>query len=345
MLISTEMFVGADPDNDERFRELRQLSGRSGDRTSLALAMAGRIMTFVVNSSRVRDAMPLAAELSLLVDTMDAAPAEELEIIYTALAFARWANCEFAAVIDLIGRSLALGVEPPSTDRAVAFAIKGLSLVCLGDRESGLAHLRTATELARAMPPAIFSAIFLYWGILAGMGLHVAHDLLDEAHSALARAESFGDRFGIIAAQWTFGTLLVRSNDARRDEALELLQRAEEGIAAHRLQHFALAITRSQLAPEEARRGHPDDAIAGLRALSRLHVHDAPFVFFGCVAAPLCELLITRADPGDLDEVDEMIALWQGRGPGTASMDQWMHRIDDQRVRTRQPGHDVGQRR
>ncbi len=45
MLVSTELFVGADPANERRFRELRELTACVDDRTSLALAMAGRIMT------------------------------------------------------------------------------------------------------------------------------------------------------------------------------------------------------------------------------------------------------------------------------------------------------------
>lgn len=327
MLVSTELFVGADPANERRFRELRELTACVDDRASLALAMAGRIMTFIVNSSRVRDAMPLATELALLVDSLDDAPAAEMEIIYTSLAFARWANCEFAETIAVIERSLALELEPPSVDRAVAFAIRGLSEICLGDHAIGISHLRTATDLARAMPPVIFSAILLYWGILAGMGLHVADDLVDEARRALGRAESFGDRFGVIAAQWTLGTLLMHTPGDHRGEAVELLRRAEAGIAAHHLQQFAVAIIRSQLALEDARTGRRDEAIDGLRALVRLHVHDAPFVHFGCPAASLCELLLERRGPGDVQEVEEVLSLWWRRSPGTAAMDGWAHRI------------------
>ncbi|MCV7069185.1 AAA family ATPase [Mycolicibacterium rufum] len=327
MLVSTELFVGADPDNDERFRDLRTLSRGFDDQTPLALAMAGRIMAFIVNSSRVRDAMPLAAELAGIVDTLHHAAPADLEIIYTSLAFARWANCDFAATIEVIDRSLALDAEPPSVDRAVAFAVKGLCEVCLGDHAGGIAHLRTATDLARAMPPVIFSAIFLYWGILAGMGLHVADDLIDEGRTALARAQSFGDRFGIIAAQWTLGTLLMQTVGDCDGEAVGLLQRAEAGIGAYRLQHFAVAIIRSQLALCEARTGGRDDAIDGLRALVRLHEHDAPLVHYGCPAAALCELLLERGGPDDLQEVDEVIALWRRRSPGTAAMDRWTERI------------------
>ncbi|WP_158021330.1 ATP-binding protein [Mycolicibacterium chubuense] len=327
MLLSTELFVGEDPDNEKRLAELRELTSRTNDARSLALALAGRIMTFIVNSNRVPEAMPLAAELADLVDALGPAPAGEREILFTALAFARFANCDFEATLNAIGRSLELELEQPSVDRAVAYAITGASEVCLGDRDQGIGHLRVATELARAMPPVSFSAILLYWGILAGMGLHVADDRVDEMGEALARAESFGDRFGIIAAQWTYGTLLLKAERPRHDEAIELLKRAEAGIAAHHLQAFALAITGPQLALEAAREGRRDEAIDSLRELVALHTSGAPLLHFGCPAEALCELLIDRGTAADLREVDDVLEYWRGHGPGTAAMDLWMLRV------------------
>ena len=327
MLVSTELFVGADPDNELRFAELRRLTAHGNDHASLGLAMAGRIMTFIVNSNRIPEATLLAAELDTVVEALVFTPAAEMEIIYTALAFARWANCELDATLKVIGRSLELELEAPSVDRAVAYAISGLTEVCLGDLEKGIAHIRAATELARAMPPVSFSAIFLYWGMLAGMGLHVAVDLVEEAREALARAESFGDRFGIIAAQWTYGTLLLQSGDPRRDEAVDLLERAQSGIVTHHLQGFALAIIGPQLALEEARCGRRDEAIDTLRGLVALYRADAQFPLLACPAKALCELLIARGAPGDLSEAADIIEGWRPGSPDTTPMDRWTHRV------------------
>jgi adenylate cyclase len=184
-----------------------------------------------------------------------------------------------------------------------------------------------ATDLARAMPPVSFSAIGIYWGMLAGMGLYTAEELVDEMRDALARAESFGDRFGIIAAQWTYGTLLLKSGRGRREEAIDLLKRAEEGIGKHRLQAFALSITGTQLAVEDARDGHRDEAIEALRRLVWSHTAEASPVLMGCPAEALCELLIDRDAPADRREVAEVLAEWRRRSPGTAPMDRWTVRM------------------
>lgn len=327
MLVSTELFVGADPDNDQRLVELRELTARVDDSHSLALALAGRIVTFIVNSNRVPEALPLAAELAELVDTLGPTPAAELEILYTAMSFAHLASCEFDAALEVIGRSIALEPEYPSTDRALAYAIGGLCEVCLGSRERGIGHIRLATELARAMSPVSFSAVSLYWGILAAMGMHVAEDLVDDMREWLARAESFGDRFGIIAAQWTYATLLLQAGSPRRDEAFVLLRRAEVGITTHNLQSFALAITGMQLAREAARNGHRDEAIDSIRHLVTLHTRDAPLLHLGCPAESLCEMLIDRGGTRDFLEVEDVLEQWCSRSPGTAPMDLWTIRI------------------
>ncbi|MCV7366634.1 adenylyl cyclase [Mycolicibacterium duvalii] len=327
MLVSTELFVGADPENEQRLLELRELTTRADDPRSLALALAGRVVTFIVNSNRVSEAIPLAAELTDLVDRLGPIPTDELEILYSALAFAHLAGCEFDAALEVTGRSIALELQHPSIDRAVAYAIAGLCEVCRGDHDRGIDHLRLATELARAMSPVSYSTVSLYWGMLAVMGLHVAEDLVDDMRAWLARAESFGDRFGIIAAQWTYATLLIQTGNPCCAQAFDLLRRAEVGITTHNLQSFALAITGTQLAREAARAGHRDEAIDSIRALVTLHTRDAPLLHLLCPAETLCELLIDRGRPADLLEAEGVLEQWRMRSPATTPMDLWTIRI------------------
>ncbi|UXA09832.1 AAA family ATPase [Mycobacterium sp. SMC-8] len=327
MLISTELFTGTDAENDQRFGDLRELVLHTGDLRPLALAMAGRVMAFIVNSSRVPEAMPIAAELAEVVDHLVDEPASELEILLTAMAFARWANCEFDATLKITAKSLALRLDRPSVDRAVAHAIAGLTEVCRGNHDQGVEMLWSATELARAMPPVLFSAVLLYWGILAAMGLHVARDLVDEMSDALERAESFGDRFGIIAAQWTYGTLLLCTDPARRGEAVGLLDRARNGILTDKIQNFAMALIEPQLALEWARQGRGEEAIEVLRGRVALHRRDAALFHYPGPAEALCELLIARGRPGDLQEADDLLDFWAEHTPGTAAMDLWTLRV------------------
>ena len=323
MLVSTELFAGSDPDNDRRFLELRELTSRVGDVRSLAIAMAGRIMTFSVNAFRALEVAPLAAELEGIVDDLSTAPPEELEILFTAMTFAHLDNLEFDAALRIIDSTLALPLTRPSIDRAVAYALRGFTEVCLGKHEQGITNLRTGTALARAMTPVSYSAVLIYWGMLAGMGLYVADELVEDMRDALRRAESFGDRFGIIAAQWVYGTVLLRSDPSSRAEAIGMLERAQANIERHNLQSFALGTIVSDLAIDTARRGHLDEAIERLRAQTSMHDRDAPFLYFSCPAEALIELLTERGTPADRHEAHRLVELWRVRRPDAPAMDLW----------------------
>ena len=98
MLISTGSFVGIDPDADEQYRELRELALQVGDLRSLAIATAGRIMSFTFNDIRVPEAAALASEVEDRCCTdMDWDAVPEIDIILIAVARAHYANCEFDA--------------------------------------------------------------------------------------------------------------------------------------------------------------------------------------------------------------------------------------------------------
>ena len=71
---------------------------------------------------------------------------------------------------------------------------------------------------------------------------------------ALRRAESFGDICGIIAAQWAYGTVLLRAENASHDEAIDMLERAQTSILKHKLLTLALATIGADLAIDAARR-------------------------------------------------------------------------------------------
>ena len=85
--------------------------------------------------------------------------------------------------------------------------------------------------------------------------MYQADDLVDEMRDALRRAESFGDISGIIAAQWAYGTALLRAEKASRDEAIDVLERARAGIQKHKLMTFALATIGADLAIDAAGKG------------------------------------------------------------------------------------------
>ncbi len=228
MLISTSFYVGShdDADADQRYRELRDLTRKAGDLRSLAIATAGRIMSLCINDNRAPEAAQLASELDELVSDIDC-DAETKAIILNSIAAARYSDCEFDTALRVIDAILALRHHVPNAEIAPAQALRGFIEICLGDSESGRRHLHEATEQARALPPVNYAHTLHFWGGIAALGMCQTDDLVDDMCEALRRAEAFGDVSGIVAAQWTYGTVLLRADNPSHDDAIDMLERAQ----------------------------------------------------------------------------------------------------------------------
>ena len=260
MLIFTTLYVGADLDSDEHYRELRDLTQQTGDLTSLAIATAGRIQSFVFNDLRVPEAATLASELEDMASRIDC-DAATMSIILNAVAGARLANCEFDSALRAVDAMLALPDDVPAVELAPANAFRALIEVCLSDYERGREHLRGGTARARALPPVVNAQVQFLSSIIAALGMCNADDLVDDMRDAVRRAESFGDISGIIAAQWAYGTVLLRAENGYHDEAIDVLKRAHTSILKHNLLTLALASIGADLAIDAARNGQRDEAI------------------------------------------------------------------------------------
>jgi adenylate cyclase len=322
MLISTTFFVGDDVDIDERYREFRDLTMNSGDLTSFAIATAGRIMSFAHNDNRVPEAAALASELEEMVGSIDCDAATK-SIILISLALARFANCDFDAALRVIDTILALPHGEPTVEFATATALRGFIKTCLGHHDQGRRHLREASAQARALWPVGNAAVLCYVAILTALGMYQSDDMVDDMRGAMRRAESFGDIFGIVAAQCAYGTVLLRVEAALRDEAIEVLERARAGIRTHRVATFALATIGADLAIDAARRGERDEAIDELRVLVSMYMGGGSRVFVGCVGEVLVQLLIERGTTDDLTEAHRIVDQWQARRPGIPALDLW----------------------
>ncbi len=323
MLISTAFFVGDDVDTDEQYREFRDLTMQSGDLTSYAVATAGRIMSFTHNDNRVPDAATLAAELEKVVDGVDCDTATR-SIILISVALAKFANCEFDAALNVVDAILALPQDEPTVEIATAHAVRGFMLTCLGHPDEGRWHVREANEHARGLPPVGNAAVMCYVAILAAVGMYQPDGLVDDMRRALGRAESFGDVFGTIAGQCAYGVVLLRSQKALRNEAIDVLEHARAGIRRHKVAAFALATIGSDLAVDAARKGRRDEAIDELRDLLSMFMDGGSALFVGFPGEALVELLIERAGPGDIDEAHQIIDQWAGRRRSRISaLDLW----------------------
>ena len=322
MLISKSVFVGHDVDVDERFDEFRELTKLAGDPTSLAIGMAGRIVSFATNDNRIPEAAALAEELDEMVGGIDCDTAT-MGVILFSVAYARFANCDFDAALRMIDRIVALLQDVPTMELALAYSVRGAIEMCTGEPERGRGHLRESYRQARGLPPANQAVVWAFRGILAAMGLYQPDDLVREMHDSVRRAESFGDMFGIVSAQWTYGVVMLRSKDASYYEAIDVLDRARTAIQKHNLFTAALAAVIADLAIDAARNGQRDNAIGELRQCFSLHTTQGFRVLAGRAGEVLVGLLLDRGSDDDLAEAHRVVDQQPARHPGVPAMDLW----------------------
>ncbi|OBK21669.1 adenylyl cyclase [Mycobacterium asiaticum] len=323
MLVSTTFFTGDVVDTEESYRQFRDLTLNSGDLTSFAVGTAGRIWSLSVNDNRLPEAVALALEMEGIVTEIDC-DAATMRIILISLAYSRFASCDFAGALRIIGSVVALPQTEPAVELSVAATLRGVMELSTGENEQGHQHLHVGIDLARVLTPVSYAASLAYWvTMLAAIGMYRADDLVGEMRTALRRAESFGDMFGIVAAQWAYGSALLRASGESHDEAVAVLEHARASILKHRVWRLALTTIGPDLAMELARKGHPDQAISELRDLVEVQVRGGSRVFEGCASEALSELLIARGTSDDFAEAHAVVDRWQARRPGIPALDLW----------------------
>lgn len=322
MLISKSVFVGHDADADAQFRELRVLTTQANDMTSLAIAMAGRVISLSNNDIRVPEAAELAEELAEMVDSVECDVPTMGDILF-AIAYARFLNCDFDAALKMVERTMTLLEHDRTMEHVLANCVRG-GIECLtGDYKAGRMHMQDSREGAHGLPPANQAIVWAYWGLLATVGILRPSDVVDEMLENLRRADSFGDLFCIIAAQWSAAIVLLRTDEFTHHEAIELLERARADIDQHNLFTAAMPVIVSDLAMDAAGKGRRDEAIIELRACFELHTtHGARFAAVRAGEA-LVELLIQRFGSGDLAEAQRVIDTPLARHPDIPAMDLW----------------------
>jgi adenylate cyclase len=323
MLISTESFVGIDPDGDEQYRELRELALQVGDLRSLAIAAAGRIISFTFNEVRVPEAAALASEVEDMLRGLDWNAVPEIDIILIAVFRAYYANCDFDAALAVSDAMFARPHQEVTVEFAGNFAWRGVIEMCRGNYESGRRLLREGIQYARVLPPVSYAIIHSFSGLMVAMGMYEPGELVDEMCEVLRRAESFGDICGIIDAQYAYGTVLLRARHASRDEAIEVLERARDSIDKHRVQTNTMTAIGADLAIDAARKGRRNEAIDDLRALFARHMAGGIRVEVGCTGEALVRLLIDRAGTADFAEAHQIVDEWQVQRPGIPAADLW----------------------
>ncbi|WP_371871091.1 ATP-binding protein [Mycolicibacterium agri] len=322
MLFSKSIFVGHDADVDDQFREFREMATQAGDATSLAIAMAGRIVSFTTNDIRIPEAAELAEELVDLVDQIDC-DAPTMGVIMFAVIYARFLNCDFDAASIMLERLKSVLVHAQTMELAFADAIRG-GIECLtGDHKSGRKHMQESYAITNGLPQDNQAIVWAYWGLLASIGIFKPAEIVDDMRENLQCAESFGDLFCIIAAQWSAGVVLLRTVESARTEAVGLLKSARASISKHNLFTVALPAIAADLAIDDARKGSRDEAIIELRDCFELHTTRGLRFVAGRAGEALVELLVERSGSGDLAEARRVIDCPLARHPEIPAMDLW----------------------
>jgi hypothetical protein len=313
MLCATNWQAPAIQETRGRFAELRELCSAAGDKVSLAIAMTG-LATELLYTGRTREGSRLAFEQMALLESIGD---PTLTMALAHIAFVNWFESGEAGevlrwsqtVIDLAAgdptKGAGFGVGSPL---AIALAHRGIARWWLG-RPGWRQDLHDAVAMARNSSPQFFALVVLWtYGdeILYGV-LRADDSALRASEEAVQTAQRASNDAALGVAEFTLGiALLYRDAAADRHRGLELMMRTRDtwlrGGGA-----YLVPVTELLAAPERARRGDRDAAIAVMRqAVDELH--QAGRLGFGVWGTGvLVETLLERGAGGDLAEAQAAI--------------------------------------
>jgi adenylate cyclase len=297
---------------DTGFDELRELCLASGDRTSLAMGMAGLVMA-LAGHERLREAARQASELVALVDEIGD-PALTVGLL-NAAAYAKSEVGEMTEALHLAQRviDLAEGDPPRSfllmgSPREMATRMRGLARLCLGIqgwRSDFDEAIRVAASVA---PTGHVAAILVKYVVAVPVGaLPADAEALRDTSDALRIAQQAGDDYTLTLAQLTRGLVLVRTVGPHREEGFRLLTQARSAARDKGFTMNALAIVDPEIAREKARNGDLDGAIELARAAIDDMFDRGAMFLRGVASTILVEALLDRGVDGDLQEAQAVI--------------------------------------
>jgi hypothetical protein len=299
---------------DARFEELRQLCAAAGDKASLAIAMAGRVID-LGHHARIHEASQLAWEAMALIESLgDPTLTVGLSFapIYAKGESAEWSDVLrwSQRVIDLADGDPAKGNFVIGCPLALAFTSRAISRFSLGragwrdDMRHGLAMARSADPMSYARGVG-----WIYWpGIPAG-ALRADDRAVREIEDALRIAERSGDDLALAQTRLALGLALVhRHTAAERNRGQKLLAEVNEVFLHGRRNLSELPIVNVYLARESARRGDHDNAIPLMRTAADDLVRQGQLLTWGIPATGvLVETLLDRGADADVAEAEAAI--------------------------------------
>ena len=298
----------------DRFEELRELCTASGDKASLAIAMAGLVIDHAFHG-RVREASRLASEAMALVESLGD-PTLTVGLSFAAI-YAKFESGEWAEVlrwsqqvIELADGDLSRGNIIVGSPLARAFTTRAMARYCLG-RPGWRDDLGHGVALARSAEPASYATVVTYVyfvGIPHGV-LKPDDRAMREIEDALRIAERSGDDLAVSNAQMALSFALVhRPTTAERDRGQKLLAELSEAFPRRGRHLGDLPLVNAYLARESARCGDRDGAVPLMRAATDHLFGEGHLLMWGVPATGvLVETLLDRGADGDVVEAEAAI--------------------------------------
>ncbi|OBK17077.1 ATP-binding protein [Mycobacterium asiaticum] len=301
-------------DATARFEELRQLCSASGDKASLAIAMAGQVIDLAYQA-RIREASHLASEAMALIESVDE-PTLTVALSFAPI-YAKGESTEWSQVLQWSQRVIDLAHGDPTMGNfiigcplAIAFTTRAIACYCLG-RPGWQEDMRQGLDMARRADPLSYAraVAYVYFpGIPAGV-LRPDVRAVREIEGALRIAERAGDNFALAFARLTLGVALVHHETAEdHDRGERLLNEVTELFQRQGHNLSELPIVNVYGARDMARRGQRDEAIPLMRATVEHLATEAQLLTWGIPAtAVLVETLLDRGAAGDVAEAEAAI--------------------------------------
>jgi adenylate cyclase len=290
------------------YEELRDLCVAVGDQRSLAMGMAGQIITLEVQNRR-REASQLGAELTALLERIgDPALTVAAGVSLVVAKFWTAEMTELLRVADLVidasGGDVTVGNLVVESPVLVVYALRGTARWCLGI--SGWKDdLRASVALSHQADPATRAVAVTYAYLAAVPNGVLVPDaaVLRETADTLDVLEQHGDNFSLIEVRMARAVVLARQDGPQRSEAFELFAKVRDDAVADEWGAWLVPpIIDIHVAEERARTGDLDGAVALARsALDDLYGGGGS-IFCPPATTVLVQSLLARGTDSDIQE-------------------------------------------
>jgi adenylate cyclase len=312
LLCGSTFQVGGTP-ADTGFDELRALTAAAGDKRSLAIGMAGHLITLTFNAHH-REAAAMASEFATLVESIGD-PAMTVGLFYAA-AQAKWEAGEATESLRLAQRIIDIADGDPTMGSLVvgsplawAIAVKGAAGMSLG-RRGWRNDLDGGVALAQSVGgKTTRSFVQLYRYAAATQNGAVLPDAQDVARAAetLEIAQRSGNNTAVAYALLNRATTLIHTDSAERSVGFEFLAKAREMFVEEQLIVTLRRMADIEFARERARSGDLGGAIDLATTVLVEQFDTGEMIFRGPATTVLVEALLSRGAAADIKDARRAI--------------------------------------